>query len=50
MRTKFLLENKSVRDHLKTLGRWEDIKMILWKQGGRVWTVFIWLRMGVVVV
>jgi hypothetical protein len=26
--------------------RWDDIKMILGKKNGKVWTVFIWLRKG----
>jgi hypothetical protein len=25
---------------------WEDVRWILWIQGGKVWTGYIWFRMG----
>jgi hypothetical protein len=47
MHTIFWLQNLKGRDHLEDLGVWEDnIKMILGKQGGKVWSGYIWLMIG----
>jgi len=48
MQTEFWSENPKGRDHLEDLGI--DGKVILeWmlgKEGGKLWTGFIWLRIG----
>jgi hypothetical protein len=48
MYTIFLLENLKGRDHSEDLGVNGRIifECILGKQGGKVWTEFIWLRIG----
>jgi hypothetical protein len=50
MRTKFWLESLKGRDHSEDLG--EDgriiLKLILKTWLGRVWTGFIWLRIGTI--
>jgi hypothetical protein len=45
MRTKFWSGHLKERDHLEDLGVDERIsEWILRRQGGSVWTAFIWLR------
>jgi hypothetical protein len=48
MRTIIWLENQNERDYLEDLGVDGVIVLdcILGKQGGKVWTGFIWLRIG----
>jgi hypothetical protein len=48
MHTTFWLENLKGRDHLEDLDIDEKIilERILGKWGGRVWTGFIWLKIG----
>jgi hypothetical protein len=47
MHTVFWLEYLKGRDHLEDLGTDKIIlERILGKQGGKVWTGFIWLRIG----
>jgi hypothetical protein len=47
--TKFLSENPKGRDHSEDLGvdGRSILKCILGKVGGKVWTGFIWLRIGI---
>jgi hypothetical protein len=47
MATKFLSGNLNGRDHLEDLGTDGKIRVVQWilgKEGGKVWTGFIWLR------
>jgi hypothetical protein len=46
---KFWYENLKRRDHSEDLGadRKITLEMILRKQGGNMWTGFIWLRIGI---
>jgi hypothetical protein len=48
MHTVFWLEKLNGRNHLEDLDvdRKTLLEGILGKQGGRVWTAFIWLRKG----
>jgi hypothetical protein len=48
MDTVFWFEILKGRDHLEDLGIDGRIivERILWKFGGKVWTGFIWLRLG----
>jgi hypothetical protein len=44
---KFWLENLKERNHLKDLAiDWEKMKLISKKHGYRVWTGYIWFRVG----
>jgi hypothetical protein len=45
MHTKFWSENLNGRDNSEDLGR-ITLEWILGKYGGKVWTGFIWLRIG----
>jgi hypothetical protein len=47
MPTKLWSKNLKERDHLEERRRWEDnIRWILEKQDGKVWSGYIWLRIG----
>jgi hypothetical protein len=48
MNTKFWSENLKGRDHSEDLGVGGRIilEWILWKQGEKLWTGCIWLRIG----
>jgi hypothetical protein len=48
MPTIFYLKNLKGQDHLEDLGIYEKIilEWILRKYSGKVWTGFIWLRIG----
>jgi hypothetical protein len=50
MRRKFWSENLKERDHSKNPGSIDGkiiLEWILWKWGGKVWTVCIWFRIGI---
>jgi hypothetical protein len=42
----FVVKLEEKRPVARPRHRWEDIWMILEKQGGKVWTGFNWLRIG----
>jgi hypothetical protein len=47
MRNAFIRKHNGKRPHGRFGHRWEDnIKMDLKEIGGRIWTGFIWLRIG----
>jgi len=46
MHAKFWSENLKGRDHLEDIGRKIILEWIVGKQGGKVWTGSIWLRVG----
>jgi hypothetical protein len=46
MHTIFWLENLQVRDHLEDQGIDGEIFDLIFEEGWKVWTGYIWLRIG----